>query len=60
MYDWWHEYNEDLRKKQLAYMVVNPTVVKFNPYARATIKALPEDMAHLIGIPAQAPAGSEN
>ena len=61
MHNWWHEYDEDLTKKQLvAYMVAHPTVVKFNWYARATIKALPADMAHLFGTPAQAPAGSEN
>lgn len=50
LHKWWHEYSEDLKTKQLQYMDVNPTVIKFTPKASATIRALPAGYHdHLIG-----------
>ena len=57
-HEWWHQYDESLKTKQLDYMEKNRTVVQFNPRANATVRALPSDKGHLVG--SNTPAGGEH
>ena len=57
-HEWWHQYDESLKTKQLDYMEKNRTVVQFNPRANATVRALSSEKGHLVG--SNTPAGGEH
>ena len=57
-HEWFHQYPEELKAKQLDYMNRNQNLVKFNPRAFATVRVLPGDMKHLVA--SNTPKSGEN